>query len=301
MGPVVSKKLLDRILGYVQAGLDEGAKLLLDGRAVQVDGYPVGYFIAPTIFADVTPEMAVAQEEIFGPVLGIIRVPDFEEALDVIHSSPYGNAASIFTSSGKRAREFKYRVRAGNIGINIGIVASIASFPFSGMKDSFFGDLHGQGRDAIQFFTERKVVILRWFKGSRSMQLGTFGAIMGFAIELETQAESFYKQASTAFPQRRLLSQLYRGARKRSGRMERTRREGVAEMILESISGLDSQDYQIELSDCQTLIDWVNQANGQCFYQDAAAKLPIDEVARILSRMASENEWHLTELGQVEV
>jgi malonate-semialdehyde dehydrogenase (acetylating)/methylmalonate-semialdehyde dehydrogenase len=107
--------------------------------------------------------MVIAQDEIFGPVLGIIQVKDFDEAVEVIHSSPYGNAASLFTTSGKWARGFKYRVQAGNIGINIGIAAPIASFPFAGMKDSFFGDLHGQGRDAIEFFTDRKVVISRWF------------------------------------------------------------------------------------------------------------------------------------------
>ena len=163
MGPVVSQKSLDRILKYVDKGLEEGAQLLLDGRGVHVEGHPNGYFIGPTIFTDVTPEMTIAREEIFGPVLGIIRVKDFEEALDVLHTSPYGNAASIFTISGKWAREFKYRVKAGNIGINIGVAAPIASFPFSGMKDSFFGDLHGQGRDAIEFFTDRKVVISRWF------------------------------------------------------------------------------------------------------------------------------------------
>ncbi len=163
MGPVVSEKAMKKILGYIEKGVEEGATLLLDGRGVEVDGYPNGFFIGPTIFTDVNPEMTIAKEEIFGPVLGIIKVDDFDEALDVIASSPYGNAASIFTDSGKWAREFKYRVTAGNIGINIGIAAPLASFPFSGMKDSFFGDLHGQGRDAIEFFTERKVVIDRWF------------------------------------------------------------------------------------------------------------------------------------------
>ncbi len=163
MGPVISKEALQKIIGYIEKGLEEGATLLLDGRGIEVEGYPNGYFLGPTIFTDVTPEMTIAREEIFGPVLGIIHVRDFDEALEVIHSSPYGNAASIFTSSGKWGREFKYRVEAGNIGINIGIAAPIASFPFSGMKDSFFGDLHGQGRDAIEFFTERKVVITRWF------------------------------------------------------------------------------------------------------------------------------------------
>jgi malonate-semialdehyde dehydrogenase (acetylating)/methylmalonate-semialdehyde dehydrogenase len=163
MGPVVTRKALDRILGYVESGLEEGADLILDGRGVEVAGNPAGYYLGPTIFDQATPDMVIAQEEIFGPVLPIIRVADFDEALSVIERIPYGNAASLFTSSGKWAREFKYRVRCGNIGINIGIAAPIATFPFAGMKDSFFGDLHGQGRDAIQFFTDRKVVIRRWF------------------------------------------------------------------------------------------------------------------------------------------
>jgi malonate-semialdehyde dehydrogenase (acetylating)/methylmalonate-semialdehyde dehydrogenase len=163
MGPVVTRNARERIEGYIDKGVEEGANLLLDGRGIQVDGYPNGYFVGPTIFTDVTPDMSIAREEIFGPVLGIIKVDDFDEAVEVIHSSPYGNAASLFTTNGKWAREFKYRVQAGNIGINIGIAAPIASFPFSGMKDSFFGDLHGQGRDAIHFFTDRKVVITRWF------------------------------------------------------------------------------------------------------------------------------------------
>jgi malonate-semialdehyde dehydrogenase (acetylating)/methylmalonate-semialdehyde dehydrogenase len=163
MGPVVSRTSLDRIHQYIQAGVEEGATLLLDGRGIKVEDFPKGYFVGPTIFTDVSPEMKIAQDEIFGPVLGIIRVRDLDEALEVIHSSRYGNAASIFTTAGKAAREFSYRARAGNIGVNIGIAAPVASFPFSGMKDSFFGDLHGQGRDAIEFFTERKVVITRWF------------------------------------------------------------------------------------------------------------------------------------------
>lgn len=163
MGPVGSSKAYQKILNYIGIGVNEGADLLLDGRDVNVEGYPNGYFIGPTIFSKVEPGMKIAQDEIFGPVLGVIRVDSFDEALEVVHSSPYGNASSLFTSSGKWAREFKYRVKAGNIGINIGIAAPIASFPFSGMKNSFFGDLHGQGRDAILFFTERKVAITRWF------------------------------------------------------------------------------------------------------------------------------------------
>jgi malonate-semialdehyde dehydrogenase (acetylating) / methylmalonate-semialdehyde dehydrogenase len=163
VGPVVSHSALDRILGYIDGGLNEGAELLLDGRGVGVEGYPRGCFVGPTILDRVRPEMTIAQEEVFGPVLGIIHVADFDEALSVIEGIRYGNAASLFTSSGRWAREFKYRVRCGNIGINVGVAAPIATFPFAGMKDSFYGDLHGQGRDAIQFFTDRKVVISRWF------------------------------------------------------------------------------------------------------------------------------------------
>ncbi|MCZ7547332.1 MAG: CoA-acylating methylmalonate-semialdehyde dehydrogenase [Anaerolineae bacterium] len=163
MGPVISAKSLERVCNYIQQGVDAGAELLLDGRGIKVDGYPNGYFVGPTIFDKTTPEMPIIQDEIFGPVLSIMQVDDFDEAVDVLHTSPYGNAASIFTASGKWAREFQYRVQAGNIGVNIGIAAPIAAFPFAGMKDSFFGDLHGQGLDGINFFTDRKVVITRWF------------------------------------------------------------------------------------------------------------------------------------------
>jgi len=163
MGPVVSKRHMERVLAYIEKGLEEGAKLPLDGRGIEVEEYPDGYFIGPTVFDEVTPEMTIANEEIFGPVASIVQAEDLDEAIDIIHANPYGNASSIFTSSGKWAREFKHRVRCGNIGINIGVVAPMAFFPFSGAKDSFFGDLHGQGRDAIDFFTEKKVVISRWF------------------------------------------------------------------------------------------------------------------------------------------
>jgi len=163
MGPLASKKGMENVLKFIQSGIDEGADLLLDGRGVEVPGHSNGYFIGPTIFDKVTHDMTIAKEEIFGPVIPIIQVKDLDEAIDIIHANPYGNASSVFTSSGKTARDYQYRVKAGNIGINIGVVAPIATFPFSGMKDSFLGDLHGQGRDAVEFFTENKVVITRWF------------------------------------------------------------------------------------------------------------------------------------------
>jgi len=163
MGPMQSAAGKERVLKYIEKGIKEGAKLILDGRKIKIIGdYPHTCFINPTVFEDVTPDMTIAKEEIFGPVASIMRAKGLDEAIEMIHSNPYGNAASIFTSSGKLAREFQYRVQCGNVGINIGIVAPMAFFPFSGMKDSFFGILHGQGQEAIRFFTESKVVIQRW-------------------------------------------------------------------------------------------------------------------------------------------
>ena len=163
MGPVITAKARDRTFDFIESGVKEGAKLLLDGRNVEVEGHKNGFFVGPTIFDDVMPEMRIAREEIFGPVMSVVKVKSYEEALNIIHANPKGNASSIFTSSGGWARRFSYEVKTGNVGVNIGIAAPVAHFPFSGMKDSFFGDLHGQGRDAIRFFTEDKVVITRWF------------------------------------------------------------------------------------------------------------------------------------------
>jgi malonate-semialdehyde dehydrogenase (acetylating) / methylmalonate-semialdehyde dehydrogenase len=162
MGTVVSAAAKQRIENLISKGVDEGAKITVDGRNVTIPGYEQGTFVGPTILEDVTPENTVAREEIFGPVLSLMRAEDFDEAVDMINASRYGNAASIFTSNGGSAREFKYRVNAGNIGVNIGVAAPSASFPFGGQKESFFGDLHGQGSDSIEFFTERKIVIERW-------------------------------------------------------------------------------------------------------------------------------------------
>jgi malonate-semialdehyde dehydrogenase (acetylating)/methylmalonate-semialdehyde dehydrogenase len=162
MGTVISAAAKERIEKMIGEGEKEGAKPILDGRGHQVNGFEGGSFVGPTILDGVEPDMTVARDEIFGPVLSIIHVPDFDSAVEVINKSRYGNAASLFTSSGKHAREFKYRVRAGNIGINVGVAAATASFPFGGQKESFFGDLHGQGLDSIEFFTDKKVLIERW-------------------------------------------------------------------------------------------------------------------------------------------
>ncbi len=164
MGPLASEAGMKSVLSYIQTGVEEGAEIILDGRNVRKnEKFLNGFFIGPTIFDKVTPSMTIAQDEIFGPVIPIIHVKNLDEAINIIHENPYGNASSIFTSSGKIAREYQYRVNVGNIGINIGVAAPISTFPFSGMKDSFKGDLHGQGKNAVDFFTEEKVVITRWF------------------------------------------------------------------------------------------------------------------------------------------
>ncbi|MBN1655394.1 MAG: CoA-acylating methylmalonate-semialdehyde dehydrogenase [Deltaproteobacteria bacterium] len=164
MGPMQSPDGVTRALGYIEKGIKEGAELLLDGRKPRIiGGCPAECFVGPTVFAGVKPEMTICREEIFGPVASVLRARDLDEAIAICNGSAFGNGDAIFTSSGKSAREFQYRVESGNVGINIGITAPMAFFPFGGMKDSFFGVLHGQGRDAVRFFTESKVVIQRWF------------------------------------------------------------------------------------------------------------------------------------------
>lgn len=162
MGPLQAEHRKQRVIGYVEAGIEQGAKLVLDGRDFSSSGYPENNFLGPSIFDDVSLEMSIAKEEIFGPVMSVLRASDLDEAIEMVNSSEYGNAASIFTRNGGYAREFQYNVQCGNIGVNIGTVAPMAFFPFSGMRNSFFGDLHGQGKDAVNFFTEGKVVIQRW-------------------------------------------------------------------------------------------------------------------------------------------
>jgi malonate-semialdehyde dehydrogenase (acetylating)/methylmalonate-semialdehyde dehydrogenase len=164
MGPVRDAEKKKRILGYIESGIQQGAKLRLDGRKAEkiIGGYPDTCFLGPTILENVTPDMKCGREEIFGPVMSVIRAKNLDEAIEMANDSPFGNGHAIFTSSGQNAREFQYRVISGNIGINVGIVAPMAWFPFSGMKDSFFGVLHTQGQEAVRFFTESKVVIQRW-------------------------------------------------------------------------------------------------------------------------------------------
>ena len=175
VGPVISRAARARILDAIESGAAEGAELLVDGR--RPAGVPAdGYFVGPTILDKVTPGMRVAREEIFGPVLSVTHVATLDEAIEQVNSDSRGNGTSIFTENGAAVREFSRRAEVGMIGVNIGVAASPAFFPFSGWKDSFFGDLHAQGWDAVEFFTRKKTVTSRFFSA---------GEVGRFFVELD--------------------------------------------------------------------------------------------------------------------
>ncbi|MGH9435447.1 MAG: CoA-acylating methylmalonate-semialdehyde dehydrogenase [Terriglobia bacterium] len=163
-GPVISPESKGRVEGLIEQGVREGARLLVDGRSPNIPHYGKGNFIRPTVLDAVSPSGTVARTEIFGPVLGLSHFETLDGAIQFLNQSHYGNMACLFTQSGAAARKFKYEAQAGNIGINLGVAAPMAYFPFTGWKGSFFGDLHAQGRDAIEFYTDKKVVIERWPK-----------------------------------------------------------------------------------------------------------------------------------------
>ena len=162
MGPVISASSKGRIEQLIDAGGSEGASIPVDGRGTVIKGYENGSFVRPTILADLPVAGDVARTEIFGPVLALTHVKSIDDAIAIVNSGAYGNQASLFTASGEAARRFRYEAEAGNVGINIGVAAPMAYFPFSGWKDSFYGDMHGQGSDAVEFFTQKKVVVERW-------------------------------------------------------------------------------------------------------------------------------------------
>ena len=164
MGPVITPESKSRIESLISNGVSEGANLLLDGRNANISGYEKGNFIKPTVLENATLDGEVVKTEIFGPVMSLLPMNTLDDAIEFVNSNNYGNMACLFTSSGLNARTFRNRANAGNIGINIGVAAPMAQFPFSGWNNSFFGDLHGQGRHAIEFFTQTKVVIERWPK-----------------------------------------------------------------------------------------------------------------------------------------
>ena len=149
--------------------MSEGADLVVDGRGVKVEDTPNGFYVGPTIFDQVTSQMSIARDEIFGPVLSVMRTDDLNAAIETCNNSGYGNAAVLFTSNGSAAREFRHSVSAGMVGINIGVPAPMAFFPFAGWNNSFYGDLHVQGRESIAFFTQQKVTISRWAPSQKTI------------------------------------------------------------------------------------------------------------------------------------
>jgi malonate-semialdehyde dehydrogenase (acetylating)/methylmalonate-semialdehyde dehydrogenase len=162
LGPVISSAACERIHEAIEGGIKEGAELLVDGRRPKA--VPAGgNFVGPTILNNVKPEMKAAREEIFGPVLSVMHVDTLDEAIALVNSDPRGNGTSIFTEDGAAVREYSRRVEVGMVGVNIGVAASPAYFPFSGWKDSFFGDLHVHGWDAVEFFTRKKTITSRYF------------------------------------------------------------------------------------------------------------------------------------------
>jgi malonate-semialdehyde dehydrogenase (acetylating)/methylmalonate-semialdehyde dehydrogenase len=162
MGPVVTQAAKDRIVGLITAGAKQGARLTVDGRNIAVPGYENGFFVGPTVVDEVTPEMDVYREEIFGPVLSVVRAQTVDDAIALINANPYGNGTAIFTSSGEAARRFQRGVRVGMIGINVPIPVPMAYYSFGGWKDSLFGDKHIHGPEGVSFYTRAKVITSRW-------------------------------------------------------------------------------------------------------------------------------------------
>lgn len=162
IGALITPEHESRVREMISTGIEDGAELLLDGRDVTVEGYEDGNFLGPTVFSDVIPDMEIASEEIFGPVLGLMAVEDIDAAIEVMNRSDFGNAASLFTGSGADAKKVRHQADVGNLGVNAGTAAPMAFFHFGGWKDSFFGDLHAQGEDMIHFYTDKTVYIERW-------------------------------------------------------------------------------------------------------------------------------------------
>ena len=165
MGPLVTKPHFEKVTGYVDQGVKEGATLLVDGRGLKVKGHEDGYFLGPCLFDHVKPGMVIYQEEIFGPVLGVVRVKSLEEAMQLINDHEYGNGTCIFTRDGEAARHFTDHIQVGMVGVNVPLPVPVAYHSFGGWKRSLFGDLHAYGPDAVRFYTKRKTITQRWPAG----------------------------------------------------------------------------------------------------------------------------------------
>jgi malonate-semialdehyde dehydrogenase (acetylating) / methylmalonate-semialdehyde dehydrogenase len=166
MGPLITGAHRDRVAGYIDAGRDAGADVVVDGRGVEPDGAADGFWLGPTLLDRVTPEMSVYTDEIFGPVLSVLRVGSYEEALDLINANPYGNGTAIFTNDGGAARRFGNEVEVGMVGINVPIPVPVGYHSFGGWKNSLFGDSHAYGPDGVHFFTRTKAITTRWLDPS---------------------------------------------------------------------------------------------------------------------------------------
>lgn len=168
MGPLVTREHFDKVMGYLDAGVKEGAELALDGRGLTLQGYENGYFMGGSIFDKVTPEMSIYKEEIFGPVLSVVRAPDYGQAIDMVSSHEYGNGTAIFTRDGDAARHFASNVDTGMVGINVPIPVPMAFHSFGGWKRSLFGDHHMHGPEGVRFYTKQKMITSRWPGGIRA-------------------------------------------------------------------------------------------------------------------------------------
>ncbi len=166
MGPLVTAAHRDKVVSYLEAGTDAGAELVVDGRAGTIDGDPAGFWLAPTLFDRVTPNMSLYTDEIFGPVLSVVRAPSYEAALELVNANPYGNGTAIFTNDGGAARRFQSEVEVGMVGVNVPIPVPMAYYSFGGWKSSLFGDAHAHGTEGVHFFTRGKVVTSRWLDPS---------------------------------------------------------------------------------------------------------------------------------------
>jgi malonate-semialdehyde dehydrogenase (acetylating)/methylmalonate-semialdehyde dehydrogenase len=166
MGPLVTGQHRDKVVGYVEAGVEAGAELTVDGREGPFDGGDDGFWLGPTLFDQVTPDMSIYTDEIFGPVLSVVRVPSYDAALDLVNSNPYGNGTAIFTNDGGAARRYQTEVEVGMVGVNVPIPVPMAYYSFGGWKNSLFGDTHAHGTEGVHFFTRGKVITSRWLDPS---------------------------------------------------------------------------------------------------------------------------------------
>ena len=177
MGPLVTREHRDKVASYLDAGVDAGAKLVVDGREQQVDGDDSGFWLGPTLFDAVTPEMSVYTDEIFGPVLSVLRAPTYDAALELVNSNPYGNGTAVFTNDGGAARRFQNEVEVGMVGVNVAIPVPVSYYSFGGWKQSLFGDSHAYGPEGVHFYTRGKVVTSRWLDPSHA------GVNLGFPTQ----------------------------------------------------------------------------------------------------------------------